>query len=115
MKNPLPGQIDKISTMADRGIRVQFTSNELTPKQSTELFELYGKFGYFFFSEQEVQPLTDDLPPIQVEKGEKTPSQRLRAVIFVVWENETSKKVNFDTYYKQEVEKIIEHYKSKLD
>lgn len=44
----------------------------------------------------------------------KTPSQRLRAVIFLLWE-QSGKKVDQDEYYEIVMEKIIEQMKSKLN
>lgn len=44
----------------------------------------------------------------------KTQSQRLRAVLYRVWEKEASG-MPFKDFYYQQTEKIINHYKSKLD
>jgi len=59
------------------------------------------------------------------EFGNKTPSQRLRSVLYVYWEKTQPKQINpdsgnielveFDLFYKRELNKIVEHYKTKLD
>ena len=43
----------------------------------------------------------------------KSPSQRLRAVLFLLWEQQGSWG-DFDTWYKAKIEEIIEHFKGKL-
>lgn len=43
----------------------------------------------------------------------QSPSQRLRSVIFLLWEN-TDRKLDFDTYYLKIMESIIEQMKGKL-
>ena len=43
----------------------------------------------------------------------KTPSQKMRAVIFRLWE-QSGKKVDQDEYYEIVMEKLIEQLKSKL-
>lgn len=44
----------------------------------------------------------------------KSPSQRMRAVIFRLWEK-SDQKVDQDEYYEIVMEKLIEQLKSKLD
>ena len=45
----------------------------------------------------------------------KTKSQRLRGVLYVLWGNGCTKDDDFNTFYANEMNKIIEHYKNKLD
>lgn len=51
---------------------------------------------------------------VDTERGEKTPSQRIRAVLFLLWKQE-GEQGTFDAFYNAKCEKIIEHLKSKLD
>ena len=82
----------------------------------TELFSLYGKQGWFLFKDVEVKPEDLDLPDEVPEmKGDKTPAQRMRSVLYVLWEKNTSQKETFNTYYAQQMERLIEHIKSKLN
>ena len=56
---------------------------------------------------------------------DKTPSQRLRNVLYVHWEQTQPKQINpdngqlelveFDLFYKRQLNKIVEHYKTKLN
>jgi len=48
------------------------------------------------------------------EDKTKTPSKRLRAVLFLMWK-QLGEVGDFETYYRVQVEKVIEHLKAKLD
>lgn len=56
-----------------------------------------------------------DIPEIKTDDiNRKTQSQRLRNVLYVYWE-QVGKKGEFEKFYKRETEKIIDHYKKKLN
>jgi len=68
-------------------------------------------------SEITIKPLDEKpegIEKIDKEVGSKTQSQRLRAVIFVLWEKE-GKEGTFDNFYRNYTEKIIDWIKLKLD
>jgi len=56
------------------------------------------------------------LPPPKPEKepGRKSKSQRLRAVLFLCWEQDNEGFEDSESYYRFHLEKIIQHYQSKL-
>ena len=57
-----------------------------------------------------------DLPPIKpVEHGEKTHSQRLRAVFYRLWEQNSEGFKSPDEHYKHYMDKLINFYKDKLE
>lgn len=45
----------------------------------------------------------------------KSPSTRLKAVLYRLWEKEPEGYEDFNLYYKFKMEKLIDHYKTKLD
>ncbi len=118
MNNPkvsIPATISKITTMADRGIRLQVDTQEVSDEQSADIFKFRNKLGYFFFDEVLIKEIdTSKLPKIELEEGEKSPSQRLRATLFVYWEQKKLKDP-FDIFYRRTVEKYIGSIKEKLD
>lgn len=113
----LSGQIESISTRKDKTIRLTIGSQELSPKQCTEVFQLNQSFCYiglkpepFTKDEAEIiDSLKTDLDTI------KTPSQRLRAILFRAFEQDSENYLSFSTYYSSKMEQICQHYKSKLD
>ena len=46
--------------------------------------------------------------------SDKSPSKRLRAVIYTLWQQQYSGKYKFENFYEQVMEKIINNYKEKL-
>jgi len=48
------------------------------------------------------------------EKKPKSPSQKLRSVLYLVWENSLSQE-DFDTWYEKEICNIIEEQKKRID
>ena len=101
--------------MSDKGIRVQVDTQELTPKDAADIMLLKGKVGWFIFADQPIQEEdVKDLPEVKVERGEKTPSQRLRGVLFLLW-NKNKTTDSFDEYYKNYLNRVIEKLKEQLD
>lgn len=113
-----PAQIMKLETMSDGGIRIVIDTSEMTdPSELAKLFRLKkGAQGWFLFKDQELK--IQDVPDEDVSLGEgevKTPSQRLRGVLFVYWkEVKDGKGGSFDTFYRDTLEKLITAYKEKL-
>ena len=115
MITPIPAIISKLMTMADKGIRISVDTQELTPEEGSKLFSLKDKYGHFVFIEGEVLPENVEVPEfVQDFKNEKSPSQRLRSVLYRLWE-QSGKPNTSEQFYREQMEKIIEHYKGKLD
>lgn len=115
MKLQAPATISKVLTMSDKTIRLNIDCQEMPPEEEAKIFELRGKLGWFLFADQ-LMKVEDvkDLPEIKVEKGQKTPSERLRSVIFVFWE-QNGAKGDFDSFYRGQIEKIINRIKEELN
>lgn len=113
----VPSVIEKVMTMADGGLRLFVDTQELQPEDKGVVMNFHKKQGYFVFSEQYENINVEDiknLPKIELEEGEKSPSIRLRAVLYVYWEE---KKVggSFDSFYKKQMERFIQTIKEKLN
>ncbi len=104
--------IGSISTTKDGGLRFSVVTQELTPAMKVAFMEYHGQFGYFAFRPNAFQE--DDIPKTDVEDKQKTPGKRLRSVLFLLFKS-LNKGKNFQAWYMEEMEKIIDHYKSKLD
>lgn len=111
----VPAYITKIETTADKGVKLIVHTQELDPSNAAVVFSLKDKYGFFLFKEgqfeeSEVANLPDFVPEF---KGDKTPSQRLRGVLYRVWEA-NGKVGAFDSFYTQKMEAILDHFKEKL-
>lgn len=100
-------------SLADGTRRIQLDCQEATPESLLEILKLNGKIGWFVFSETKIQE--KDVPDVPVEfKGDKSPSQRLRSVLYKYWELNTGRKQTFEEFYRIQMEKIIEKIKDSL-
>lgn len=107
---------DRASRKKDRSISMTFiTSLEQSPAEFMAIDELLNESGVLFFKNN--GELTSDelkeLGNVEIENEGKTKSQRLRNVLFVHWKQQQFEG-DFNAFYANEMEKIIEHYKSKL-
>jgi len=95
--------VDKITTMKDKSIKITLLTRELPP---TELAKLFLSLN--------TEAMNIELPE---ETGDsKTPSQRLRAVLYRLWEQEGKERFStFSLYYNHILEQIINGYKDRLE
>jgi len=75
--------LDGFSMRKDGSATLRFVTQELVDADMLTVKQFYGHFGQLLFSENSIQPL--DIPKQDPDFDGKTPSQRLRAVIFVLW------------------------------
>lgn len=110
----VPSAISKITTMSDGGLRLQVDTQELDARDKADVMGLHKKIGWFIFSESEITE--SDIPTEQVDfKNDKTPGQRLRSVLYRLWEQEQGGYKEFETYYRAKMELIINSLKEKLN
>lgn len=80
-----------------------------------DLFALNDTLGWFFFHEKPIKEIDmKQLPDVNFEKWEKHPSQRMRAVLFRLWE-QTDQKKTFEEFYREKMEQLIEMLKEKIN
>ena len=108
----LPAYLTGFSSRADGSAGIRFATQELTSDDWVELQQNLNQFGWLVFSANEAQPT--DIPKEEAEDKAKTPSKRLRATLFVLWKQKGEPQ-DFESFYRVQVEKVIEAIKSKLD
>ncbi len=111
----IPSVIQKVITMADGSLRLYVDTAELTPEITTELFNLFHKSGVFAFSESKINDVVSADVSQPQPKGVKSPSQRLRSVIYLYWKMlDREIYPDFGIYYNGEIETLISKYKELL-
>jgi hypothetical protein len=108
-------QLIKVNSRADKSYALTFITRELTGKDASTLLDELLNEGHLLYSPNDDIEFKD-IPKEPAETGlnNKTPSQRLRAVLFVRWE-QLGKKGSFDDFYKRNMEQLIDVVKSKLE
>jgi len=110
--------LDGYSRRKDRSVSIRFHTQELTSGDVMSIDEMCDSFGIMYFrpgEKAERDELAEldkvDLTDFDTKKSQ---SQRLRAVLFKLHKVIESP-MSFEEYYRQETERIINHYKNKLD
>lgn len=92
---------------------VRFHTQELKADEKLALMEYHNKYGWLLFAEN---PIPDsDIPKRQAEARGKSPSQRLRATIWVLHQQRGGKPETFEPFYIQCMERAINRVKDLLD
>jgi len=108
----LTGYFTRFGSKSDGSASLSFNTQELNGEDFATLKQHQNLFGYIMFSENK---FTDsDLPKEQAEDKNKTPSKRLRSVLFILWQQEGSEG-DFEVWYRDRMEKLIDKIKAKLD
>lgn len=108
---------DGYTPKKDRSISLRFVTNEKTSGEVSDIHSMLDTFGYLYFraeeklSKEEIEEL--DKLDTDLYDQPKTQSQRLRNTLYKVWQQ--SEVGEFKDFYKNETERIITHYKNKLE
>jgi len=105
---------DGFRTLKDRTFNFNFCSQEPTTQQIASLCDVRHQFGELQFAVGDDAVLEEPIKLISPGPQGKSQSQRLRAVIFR-YHQTLGSELEFEEFYKQQMEKLIDWYKSKLD
>lgn len=114
----LPAQLDGLRTLKDKTLKVTFETNELNPQELLGIMENVNQFGYLAFKKEpfkeDERAMIEDLKT-DYDDSSKSSSQRLRAVLYLLWKRDNE---GFDSsikHYEHHMEKLLNHFKAKLD
>lgn len=114
MKITLNGIITSITSKVDGSLGLRLNTPELSTKEKAVIMDIQNKNLNVLI--EPLEEKSEDILDIKGEIGEKTPSQRLRAVLYLYWQqNKKAKWQDFNAYYRHEMEKQIETVKSLLN
>ena len=113
-------QIDGITAKKDKTLSLKLGTQELSAEETSYLFDLMGKQLWIGIAETQIESL--EVPEALPEmKGDKTPSQRLRAVLYKIWEHRysgvgirESGYQTFPKFYDDYMFKLCESLKDKI-
>jgi len=111
----IPVTLDRSNRKKDKSVSLTFiTQLEQTSEEFMKIDSLLNDSGVLYFksngnlTKEEINALDD----VEIEVEGKTKSQRLRNVLYIL--NKQNKDIDFHTFYADEMERIIEHFKGKL-
>lgn len=106
--------LEGLSTLKDGGLSIRLHTQELTDEEKTIAIGYQGKFGWFLFQESDFKP--DDIKELEIirkDTGGKSPSQRLRASLYVLF-TQTDTTETFEQFYDHKMNGIIDQVKARL-
>lgn len=118
MKLLSSAQLARYNRLKDRSVTITFETDEKTSEDIAKIDSMLDCFGYLLFkpenrlTEQEIEEI--DNIETDLYDNKKTQSQRLRNVLYVYFQ-QRGLDMEFKDFYKSETDRIIEHYKRKLD
>jgi hypothetical protein len=114
----IPAQLESYRSLKDRTLKITFETNELNGQDLLGVAENLNRFGFLAFK---TDPFREDekqaIEAAEVGYGDKgkTPSQRLRGVLYVLYQKDNEGFDTFTRFYDHHMEKLLKHYKDKLD
>lgn len=107
--------LERANRLKDRSVSITFnTSLEESPEGFMEIDKEINQAGIIYFKSsgdltaQEIKEIDN----VEIEIEGKTKSQRMRNVLYVMWEQ--SGEGEFKDFYSLKMEEIISHFKKKL-
>ena len=115
----LPVSVETIATRHDGSVKIVMGTYELNTQSSVKLFDLRKSEALMYLSSDNIsQEELDALDGFKLDSEKtdgKTPSQRLRAVLFVYWKQHKQKEIEFDIFYVRYMNRLIDQIKEKLE
>ena len=104
--------ITSLSAKKDGSLGLRMTTPELTADEKVAFMELQNVNLDALFDP--IDFATKEIAEVKSEVDSKTPSQRLRGVLWVLYD-QAGRPGDFNSFYTQKMESIIEWVKRKLD
>jgi hypothetical protein len=103
----------RFSSRADGSIGFGGVTPELVTEAKIALIDLHGRNVKLLI--QPMDGVPDEIVLVKTDIEQRTPSERLRAVLFVQFKQTSGPPITFDQFYKIAMERIIEAEKAKLE
>jgi hypothetical protein len=108
----LDAMFTSFGSKADGSLSFRGTTPELTTNEKVALFELHNHSVKILI--QPIEETPDEILTVHKVLDFKTPSQRLRACLFLCFKKDKPD-CTFDQYYATEMERIIDRVKTRLE
>jgi hypothetical protein len=106
-------EIGTVSSRQDGSVAFRVITPELRPSEAGAVMGFHGKACRVLIAPHEGVP--EETVAVDTEREQKTPSQRLRGVLFLVWKKGHSQAGSFEDFYARKMEAMIESWKDALN
>lgn len=110
--------LESYRSLKDRTLKITFETGEPTPDQMADIQRSAMNHGFLAFN---IDPFSSSqekyLTELEVDYDDtnKTPSKRLRGVLYINYMQDKKGYKTFEDYYRSQMEILIVHFKGKLD
>jgi hypothetical protein len=114
-------EVGTVSSMKDGSVKFTVYSAELRPSERGVVMEFHGKACAVVIKPHDTAP--EEIVKVDTERTVKTPSSRLRAVLFVFWQQQNptdewgrrAAHGTFEEFYAKRIEELINGVKEQLN
>ncbi len=111
-----PAIVESLRSRKDKTIAITLGTSEVTPDKAGKLFNTNGHAVTCYLSVKEM--ITDSekeiIDSIEAPEKGKTPSQRMRNTLYILWQQAPEGYQDFNLFYLHRMEQMIDKIKSKL-
>jgi hypothetical protein len=114
----IPAHLEGYRSLKDGTVKLSFETQEISPELMANIHYSLNKYGFLAFAPDALATHElEEIDNLKVEYNDtgKPPSQRLRAVFYRNWEQKSEGYDTFEAYYLVKMEKLINHFKDKLE
>ena len=114
----LPAGLESYRSLKDGTLKLSFETGEISPEQMANIHHSLNKVGFLAFSPDPFATHElEEIDKLKVEYSDtgKPLSQRLRAVLYRLWEQKPEGYKVFNDFYNSKMEVLITHFKDKLE
>ena len=111
----IPATLEGVTRKKDKSVSLRFNSLfEMTTEDFTELDKLFQTGGWLVFAEKQLTH--EDIPDEDISNPDlKSPSQRLRNILYVYHMEKDGDPAKFRAFYESTMEKYITKIKESID
>lgn len=111
----IPGMMTKFVSLPHNSLRITFETQENIDKNQIHyLLNLINKIGWFSFAVSQIEAVDiEKLPKIEPDFKGKTPSQRLRAKIYILGQQKGEK--DAEAFYLKKMQQIEDWITQQLE
>ena len=115
LKITLPTTINPPRIRKDGSVSISFDTRELNSEEIFTIMSLRNSEGWLCYAPNEDEI---EVPEERAEVEGKSQAQRIRAVLYILYKQDTERGKftgSFESYYHEKTDKYVEHLKSKID
>ena len=111
----LPAYVEGIASRKDKTVKIVLGTQELSPEKAGEIFSINGQLVTAYISSSGItEDDMDIIDGIEPDLPGKSPSERMRNVLYLMWKDKPEGFKDQHTHYLHYMERMIDKLKTQL-